>query len=165
MRDCCVYIKRTVGEKMLQAGALITYLQDRSSLVAFAVNEPKSSRRRRQVWTLWHLDRPELHNHISRQRNDDWFSWANSLPQSTSFIADTSVHAILGSSATRENLKKQQAFTGAENRLTKRLKVCQELRGYCRLAKLDHISTNCHPVSSDLYPPTNCEPIPERVPK
>ncbi|KAJ5498044.1 hypothetical protein N7453_007095 [Penicillium expansum] len=92
-------------------------IKDRFLMVGFAVDEPGSSRRRQQAWTLWHLNIPELHSHINRERKDDWFFWANNLKKGTSLLADASVSAILGSDATlasQERSRRQQVSPGEQ---------------------------------------------------
>lgn len=53
-----------------------------------------SDRRRQQVYHLWCLNVPELHSHISRKNAHDWFLWANTLEEGTSFLVDAVVRTI-----------------------------------------------------------------------
>ncbi|KAJ5811554.1 hypothetical protein N7474_007855 [Penicillium riverlandense] len=128
-------------------------VKDRLLLVGFAVDEPSLSRRRQQVWTLWHLNIPELHSHISRERKDEWFSWANDLENGTSFLAHAIVSAVLDSNSTSPPCAlsgNQQVSLFTAGRPRKRQKILQELNkvaenfGYSGIL---NVSTN-----SDLVP-------------
>ncbi|CAG8097453.1 unnamed protein product [Penicillium nalgiovense] len=126
-------------------------IKDRFLMVGFAVDEPGFSRRRQQAWTLWHLNIPELHSHINRERKDDWFFWANNLTKGTSFLADASVSAILGTDATLA--LQERSGRQATGRPRKRQKLSQ------KPMKTNESIT----VSEGLHVPTDCDLVPSSI--
>ncbi|KAK0544062.1 hypothetical protein OC846_006196, partial [Tilletia horrida] len=54
-----------------------------------AEGPPRSAVRTAQTLRLWRLNHSDLHLYLGRGQKDDWFDWANSLPEGKSFFASS----------------------------------------------------------------------------
>lgn len=103
-----------VSNRMIILETSLTITQDRCIISGFAVDRPLSDRRRQQVYRLWDLGIPELHIHIRRENPQDWFRWANSLEEGTSFFVDAVAKAICSPS---EKTDSELRLTAARRRI------------------------------------------------